>query len=193
MSDINVDEKNDLHVCMGLNACKGLDYTGKNDCAGKGQCATVTHSCHTLNECKGQGGCGLFGTTKEFCTPSENECRYQGSCGSPILASRFIVQGPNKKQSVWQLARQRFEEKMKQQGKDYGDSPKDYPYGPTNAFVNTLRGQAVGTNNESCGQSGSRFCSYGPAASRGAEAENRVLKMEEESAKDMPDTLKNCD
>lgn len=195
MSDINIDTPNELHVCMGLNDCKNLGYSGNNACAGQGDCATVTHACHTLNECKGQGGCGLFGTTKEFCTPSENECKYQGSCGSPILASRFIVQGPNKKQSVWQLARQRFIEKRKAQGKNYGEIPADFPqYGPTNDFVNTIRKQTAGRNNESCGQSGSRFCSYAPdAATRKAEATQRVEAMEKASAQDMPETLKNCD
>lgn len=188
MSDLITKE---LHVCMGLNSCKNTGYSGNNDCAGQGDCSTaVGHPCHTLNACKGQGGCGIFGTTEEFCHPGENDCRYQGSCGVPILASRFMSQGPNKGRSVWQLARARFEEKRKAAGQKIGDAP--LKYGPTEEFVNQLRG-TVGNNYSSCGQSGSRACSYAADKNvRNTEMEARVLKMNEESAKKLPETLKVC-
>jgi len=180
----------ELHTCMGLNECKNLGYTKTNDCAGMGDCSTVYHSCHTLNECKGQGGCGLFGTTMEFCFPSENTCRYQGSCGAPILSSRFIVQGPNKGRSVWQLARKRFEDKMTAAKKPFGDSPKDYPYGPTNEFI-TLLTNSPG-DHSSCGQSGSRHCSYAPLSQREAAANDRVQAANEVSKAEMPITISQC-
>ena len=120
----------ELHTCMGLNSCQNAGYSGKNECAGMGDCATaVSHPCHTLNACKGQGGCGIFGTTEELCYPGENVCRYQGSCGVPILNSRFMAQGPNKGRSVWLLARARFEIKRTKNGEEIGNSP--LPFGPT--------------------------------------------------------------
>jgi len=181
----------ELHVCMGLNSCKNAGYSGDNECAGKGDCSTaVGHPCHTLNACKGQGGCGIFGTTEEFCHPGENDCRYQGSCGVPILDSRFMSQGPNKGRSVWQLARVRFEEKRKANNQSFGDAPEKY--GPSEAYVNKLRG-TTGQNYSSCGQSGSRACSYiQDKEDRKAAMEKRVLKMEKESAAKMPDTLDTC-
>ncbi|MFY0630469.1 MAG: hypothetical protein JXR05_08815 [Flavobacteriaceae bacterium] len=178
----------ELHTCMGLNACKGHGYSGQNDCAGQGDCATVSHPCHVLNECKGQGGCGLFGTTKEFCHPGENDCRYQGSCGSPIISSRFIVQGPNKGQSVWLLARKLFEERMKKQGKTVGAVPKGQEYGPTPAFAAARNGY------ESCGQSGARYCSFSfnPIV-KAEQQETRQERFQEKSKEDLPTTLGNCD
>lgn len=146
----------ELHTCMGLNSCKDKGYSGDNACVGQGDCATVKHSCHTLNECKGQGGCGLFGTTAEFCHPGENDCKYQGSCGSPIPASRFISSGPNKGLSVWQLARKRFAEKMSAKGKTLGPVYPGQEYGPTIEFLANKAGTT------SCGQSGDRYCSYSP-------------------------------
>lgn len=182
----------ELHVCMGLNSCKNNGYSGKNDCAGMGDCSTISHPCHTLNECKGQGGCGLFGTSSEFCHPSENECRYQGSCGAPILASRFIVQGPNKGTSVWQLARRRFEEKRKAAGEQFGAAPGGV-FGPTSDFVNKLYNNPQGTDVSSCGQSGSRHCSYfEDKTARKLAADLRVGAMELASAEKMPKTLNNC-
>lgn len=180
----------ELHVCMGLNSCKNMGYTGSNDCAGKGDCATaVGHPCHTLNACKGQGGCGIFGTSAEFCHPGQNDCRYQGSCGVPILNSRFFAQGPNKGRSVWMVARARFEEKRRMQGLDFGDAP--HPYGPTNEFVNTIK-KTTG-DQSSCGQSGSRSCSYAAdKTQRKKEADARVEKMNKKSFKEREDTLKNC-
>jgi len=183
----------ELHVCMGLNSCKGNGYGGTNNCAGQGDCSTIVHPCHTLNECKGQGGCGLFGTTEEFCFPSQNECRYQGSCGAPILASRFIMQGPNKGFSVWQLARQRFEEQRAELEPPVGPFPASQPYGPTNAFVNVIKKQDPDTDNSSCGQSGTRYCSYlADPIARAAAAEERVLVMEKASAQQMQQMLTQC-
>jgi hypothetical protein len=181
----------ELHVCMGLNSCKNTGYSAKNECAGKGDCSTaVGHPCHTLNACKGQGGCGIFGTTAEFCHPGENDCRYQGSCGVPILASRFMAQGPNKGRSVWLLARKRFEEKRTANNETLKDAP--LKYGPTEESVNILRGTA-GNDYSSCGQSGSRSCSYANNPDiRKVEAKVRVDIMIAESEVLMPDTLSTC-
>ncbi len=191
MEEIQVN--NELHVCMGINSCKGMGYSGTNDCAGKGDCATaVVHPCHTLNECKGQGACGIFGTTEEFCHPGENDCRYQGSCGVPILDSRFISQGPNKGRSVWQLARKRFEEKRIAAHQPFGAAPAGI-YGPSNDFINKLKNQPAGTDNSSCGQSGSRSCSYiADPIARKAAAELRVLAVNIESGVMMDETLTTC-
>jgi len=157
-----------------------------------GDCSTISHPCHTLNECKGQGGCGLFGTSAEFCHPSENECRYQGSCGAPILASRFIVQGPNKGTSVWQLARQRFEQKRSAEGKTFGPPPGG-KFGPSSEYVNNLYKNQPPQDVSSCGQSGSRHCSYiEDKTARKVAADIRVGAMELESSQKMPNTLSNC-
>lgn len=107
-----------LHACMGLNACAGSDRFGvlgapgraPNACAGQGYCSTGTdHTCHVQNECKGQGGCGLYGTGEEMMNPGANACRSQGSCATPINAERFSTNGPNQGQSVWLRARAVFE------------------------------------------------------------------------------------
>lgn len=107
-----------LHACMGLNACAGSDRFGifgapgrePNACAGQGYCSTGTdHTCHVQNECKGQGGCGLYGTGEEMNNPGANACRSQGSCATPINAERFSTNGPNQGQSVWLRARAVFE------------------------------------------------------------------------------------
>lgn len=107
-----------LHACMGLNACAGSDRFGMfgapgrapNACAGQGYCSTGTdHTCHVQNECKGQGGCGLYGTGEEMNNPGANDCRSQGSCATPINAERFSTNGPNQGQSVWLRARAVFE------------------------------------------------------------------------------------
>lgn len=188
----NPNPNSELHVCMGLNSCKGQGYTGKNDCAGMGECSTVSHPCHTLNECKGQGGCGLFGTTEEFCHPPENECRYQGSCGAPILNSRFIVQGPNKGRSVWQLARARFEEKRTASNQKFGAPPAG-EFGPSNEYISELYGETTVKDHSSCGQSGSRSCSYiQNKDAREAEAKANVEAMEENSHKEIDNTLSTC-
>lgn len=100
----------ELHACMGLNACKGHDRLGTNDCAGTGACATAAqHTCHTLNDCRGQGGCGLYGTGEEQNHPGENPCAWQGSCAVPINAERFSTDGPNQGKGVWLRARELFE------------------------------------------------------------------------------------
>jgi hypothetical protein len=181
----------ELHVCMGLNSCKNAGYSGNNECAGKGDCSTaVGHPCHTLNACKGQGGCGIFGTTEEFCHPGENDCRFQGSCGVPILDSRFMAQGPNKGRSVWLLARARFEEKRAKNKQKFGAAPEKY--GPSEEYVNSVRGTS-GQNYSSCGQSGTRSCSYANnPAERKVEAKKRVDNMIKESVTHMPDTLSTC-
>jgi hypothetical protein len=108
-----------LHACMGLNACAGADRfgtsgppggKGPNACAGQGYCSTGTdHTCHVQNDCKGQGGCGLYGTGEEMNNPGANDCRSQGSCATPINAERFSTNGPNQGQSVWLRARAVFE------------------------------------------------------------------------------------
>lgn len=182
----------DLHVCMGLNSCKNTGFSKKNDCAGMGDCSTaVGHPCHTLNSCKGQGGCGIFGTTEEFCHPGLNDCKYQGSCGVPILSSRFIAQGPNKGRSVWLLARARFEETREAEGKGYGASPE--PFGPSNKFLIQARGYGFKGDYSSCAQSGDRSCSYaaGPIE-RAKEADARVLKMQQESAAKIAESISTC-
>ena len=68
-----------LHACMGLNSCKGSDRYGvtggpagrpPNDCAGQGYCSTTAdHTCHVQNNCRNQGGCGLYGTAEEMDRP----------------------------------------------------------------------------------------------------------------------------
>jgi len=108
-----------LHSCMGLNACAGADRfgtagpsgTGKpNACAGQGYCSTTTdHTCHVKNDCRNQGGCGLYGTGEEMNRPANNECRSLGSCATPINAERFSTNGPNQGKSVWLRAREVFE------------------------------------------------------------------------------------
>ncbi len=114
-----------LHACLGLNSCKGADRYGLeghedplrpgvftiNDCAGQGYCSTTSdHNCHVLNDCRNQGGCGLYGTGDEMNRPARNECRGMGSCATPINAERFSTNGPNQGKSVWVRARQVFEE-----------------------------------------------------------------------------------
>lgn len=177
----------ELHACMGLNACKGHGWSGKNDCAGTGDCATNRHPCHTLNNCRGQGGCGLFGTSQEFCTPGDNQCASQGSCGTPILATRYITQGPNKGTSVWLLARKLFEERMAQAKRTVGPPPAGQQYGPTEEFAKE-RGAS-----ESCGQSGLRYCSYAfDTKERDEQRKARETEFGKASKKRLPQTVKNC-
>ncbi len=191
MSDsTSIDPTNrqvELHACMGLNACKGMGSTGKNDCAGQGDCASTSHPCHTLNECRGQGGCGLFGTTKEFCHPGENDCRYQGSCGTPILSSRFITQGPNKGQSVWLLARKLFEKRMDERGISYGNPPVGEEYGPSNLYAQAHVPEIY----ESCGQSGARYCSFS-VKDAAEKKQHRQVEFQERSAAELNKTMDNC-
>lgn len=124
----------ELHACMGLNACKGHDRLGTNSCAGTGTCATANeHMCHTLNNCRGQGGCGLYGTPEEQNFPGDNPCAWKGSCAVPINAERFSTDGPNQGKSVWLRARVIFEERMTKTGRTFGPSPSSV--GPTKAWL----------------------------------------------------------
>lgn len=110
-----------LHACLGLNACKGLDRYGPegpngdgktNECAGQGYCSTTAdHQCHVRNDCRNQGGCGLYGTAEELDNPGVNDCKSLGSCATPINAERFSTNGPNQGYSVWARARKVFEER----------------------------------------------------------------------------------
>lgn len=135
-----------LHACMGLNACKASDrfgltgpadgpYAGvPNQCAGQGYCSTTTdHTCHVTNECRNQGGCGLYGTAEELNNPGQNDCKSLGSCATPINAERFSTTGPNQGKSVWARAREVFEQnwpklqkKLRQKQYDKGIG-KDQP------------------------------------------------------------------
>ena len=110
-----------LHACMGLNSCAGSDRFGKhgpngndpNQCAGQGYCSTANvHTCHVKNDCRHQGGCGLYGTADELGRPGANECRALGSCAAPINAERFITNGPHAGKSVWKRAREVFEKEV---------------------------------------------------------------------------------
>ena len=92
------------HVCRGLNTCKGVGAGKKNACAGMGVCATAKHhECATMNECKGQGGCGA--------KPGENACKGMGDCAVPLS------------EKAWKTARKNFEAAMKKAGKKFGDAP----------------------------------------------------------------------
>lgn len=145
----------ELHVCMGLNACKGHDRYGTNECAGMGLCATAQkHNCHTLNNCRNQGGCGLYGDGEEQSNPGNNDCAWQGSCAVPIQAERYSTQGENKGKSVWVLARKLFEERMKKANRNFGPSP--YKCGPPQAWLVESLGSY-----DSCGNSGNKYCSFG--------------------------------
>ena len=155
------------HACMGLNACANLGRTEKNSCAGQGYCSTtMDHTCHVLNECKNQGGCGLYGNAEEFSHPAVNDCQYQGSCATPINAERFTTSAPtpreeaagminNMGKSVWKLARSRFEARWALQQVDKpatapptpGASP--FPDGPSIAWI-----EADGGGMTACGSSG---------------------------------------
>jgi hypothetical protein len=113
----------ELHVCMGLNSCAGHDASGNAAMAGMGECATVQHSCHGGNNCRGQGGCGYAGSEFEQMKPGDQSCANNGSCASPINVSRVSSAGPNKGRSVWKLARQIFETRMYDAGVQFGPSP----------------------------------------------------------------------
>ena len=172
----------ELHACMGLNACKGHDRFGTNACAGQGFCATQTHVCHTLNNCRGQGGCGLYGDASEQCRPGANDCAWQGSCATPIQAERFSTQGPNAGKSTWLLARKLFEERMAKANRTVGPSP--FPSGPPQKWL-----QSVAANGEydSCGNSGDKYCSFGyNSPAKNAE------EMIEASREALKDTCTEC-
>ncbi|MFT6338150.1 MAG: hypothetical protein ACI86M_003971 [Saprospiraceae bacterium] len=172
----------ELHACMGLNACKGHDFFGSNNCAGQGECATQHHYCHTMNNCRGQGGCGLFGTKEEQCKPGENECAFQGSCGTPIPSSRFVTQGPNKGQAVWQIARALFEKRMDKSQRTVGRSPMEF--GPT---LDWLKENVA--SGSSCGFSGEKYCSFGGPK----DASERHAHFVKESKEQLPESVENCE
>lgn len=145
----------ELHICMGLNACRGHDRYGTNECAGTGYCATAqAHTCHTLNNCRGQGGCGLYGDGEEQNFPGANDCSWQGSCAVPVQAERYSTQGDNKGKSVWVLARKLFEERMRKSNRNFGASP--YKCGPPEAWLTQILGSY-----DSCGNSGDKYCTFG--------------------------------
>jgi hypothetical protein len=137
----------ELHGCMGLNACKGHDRFGDNACAGQGFCATVYHTCHTLNDCRGQGGCGLYGDAEQQSNPGANDCSWQGSCSTPINAERFITFGPHINEKVWQRARTLFEDRMTKTKRQFGPSP--FAEGPPAWWLNDQEGGYT-----ACGASG---------------------------------------
>lgn len=143
----------ELHACMGLNACKGHDRFGTNSCAGMGYCSTTTHVCHTLNNCRGQGGCGLYGSAEEQEKPGMNDCAWKGSCATPIQKERINTQGSNKGKSVWTLARNLFENRMNQEGRGFGTPP--YPDGPPTKWLESLGPY------DACGSSGNMLCTFG--------------------------------
>lgn len=175
----------ELHACMGLNACKGHDFFGTNDCAGMGHCATQHHVCHTLNNCRGQGGCGLFGSADEFCHPGENPCAFQGSCGTPIPSSRFVSQGPNKGRSVWLIARELFEARMSKAQRSVGPAPMKG--GPTLEWLTKNVGQG-----SSCGNAGAKYCSFVPGEAGKAAREARLAQFVTSSELSSDDTMENC-
>ncbi len=170
------------HACMGLNSCKGSDRfgldgapgLGPNACAGQGYCATAgLHQCKVQNDCRNQGGCGLYGTEEDQDQPGVNDCRSLGSCATPINAERFSTDGPNRGKSVWVRAREVFEEQvwpslrkelLEQQAA--GKVPADQPLpkklgpvpapfaatGPTYLWVSEVN--HTRSNMTACGQSG---------------------------------------
>ncbi len=171
----------ELHVCMGLNACKGHGRDGANACAGTGRCATASvHHCHTLNDCRDQGGCGLYGDASEQCKPGVNDCAWQGSCAVPIEAERFSTEGPNAGKSTWLLARRLFEERMERSHRTYGPSP--FPAGPPYKWLQ----QTLGTF-DSCGNSGEKYCSFGYN-----DPNQSTQEMIDASIRAMPETLRGC-
>lgn len=137
----------ELHACMGLNACKGHDRFGDNKCAGMGFCATITHTCHSLNDCRGQGGCGLYGDARQQNEPGNNSCAFTGSCATPINAERFSTLGPNKNKKVWARARELFTERMHKTGRQFGPAP--FPEGPPIWWLEAQEGGFT-----ACGASG---------------------------------------
>ena len=92
------------NACAGLNGCKGQGAGGKNACAGQGGCATATHhECKGQNACKGEGG---------GAAPGENACKGRGGCAVPIADK-----------DAWKMAREKFEARMKADGKSIGPAP----------------------------------------------------------------------
>lgn len=101
------DWTSDTHVCRGLNACNNKGKSADNGCAGQGTCATTPaapHTCHTLNDCKYQGGCGE--------TVGNNSCKGKGECSVPLG------------EDSWKKAREAFEAAMKSADKTVGSAPE---------------------------------------------------------------------
>jgi hypothetical protein len=178
------------HACMGLNSCKNHGRTTENACAGQGFCSTALayvaseggappkpgdkhyyenlyqdHTCHVKNDCRHQGGCGLYGTQDELANPGHNECKSLGSCATPINAERFISDGDLRGNSVWLQARSVFASKvwpgLKAADSSLPDKPPEVPgptnnpdlfrYGPTIGWIqNDNDGQGM----TACGSSG---------------------------------------
>ena len=167
------------HACMGLNSCRNQGRTGANECAGQGYCSTALgynpaaadspnfsdHTCHVKNDCRGQGGCGLYGTNTEFMRPGANDCQSKGSCATPVNAERFITDGDLKGQSVWLQARHIFTEEvwpgLKSANQHLPDQPPAIPgptgnptlfeYGPT---IGWIEAENDGQGMTACGSSG---------------------------------------
>jgi len=174
------------HACMGLNSCENQGRTSSNDCAGQGYCATALaynpadpsspsvqdHTCHVLNDCRGQGGCGLYGTEEELAEPGLNQCQSQGSCATPINAERFITDGELRGQSVWLQARKVFEKKVwptlrkgnpklpvtPPEVPGNAKSPNLFQYGPTIGWIENENNGAGMTSCGSSGMSGAGSC-----------------------------------
>jgi hypothetical protein len=162
------------HACMGLNSCKGQGRTRENACAGQGYCSTALeynysdattplvsdHTCHVLNDCRSQGGCGLYGTGAEQENPGANGCATLGSCATPINAERFSTDGRNTGKSVWTRAREVFAEKTWPELVKANPSlppvpplvpPHDlFKYGPTIEWIHDYSGEGM----TACGASG---------------------------------------
>ena len=169
-----IEKEGSRHACMGLNSCENQGRTQENSCAGQGYCSTALsynfanpdqpavsdHTCHVLNDCKGQGGCGLYGTAEEQNNPGANDCAVLGSCATPINAERFSTDGPNQGKSVWLRARKVFEEKtwpeLRKRNKDLPEKAAPVPhhdlfkYGPTIEWIEEYSGQGM----TACGASG---------------------------------------
>ncbi len=161
------------HACMGINSCKNQGRTLDNNCAGQGWCSTALaynpgqpskpgvsdHQCHVTNDCKGQGGCGLYGTEEELSKPGGNACQAQGSCATPINAERFVAEGNKRGESVWKLARAHFNKSVwpsldlpdEQRPEDGANSknPELFKDGPTIEWI-----EDSGQGMTACGSSG---------------------------------------
>lgn len=174
------------HACMGLNSCKDQGRTLQNDCAGQGFCSTALgynvsdpetplvsdHLCHVLNDCRNQGGCGLYGTEVELSEPGHNNCQSQGSCATPINAERFITDGDIRGEGVWVQARQVFTQKvwpeLRSNNPNLPPTPPAVPgsnqdanlfqYGPTIGWIENDNGGAGMTACGASGMSGAGSC-----------------------------------
>jgi hypothetical protein len=134
-------KEKEKHVCAGLNTCAGLGKDGTGTMPGNGSCATAEHVCHTHNCCRGQGGCGYEGTAIEQAYPGVQECRTWGSCATPINECRISTLGEFKGRSTWEVARMRFEDKMKLAGIAIGPSPSE---GSSDTYVPSYVNQGGG-------------------------------------------------